>query len=70
VDAINALMREQDVYACVIQNGRYYDCGNKLEYLKANIDFALRRNDLAPGLMAYLRQIVVNAEDEASGEGL
>lgn len=58
VDAINELMRQQDVFACVIRNGRYYDCGNKLEYLKANIDFALRRPDLAPGLMEYLREIV------------
>ncbi len=45
------------VYACEIKNGRYYDTGNKLEYLKANIDFALQRPDLAPGLKKYLKEI-------------
>jgi UTP--glucose-1-phosphate uridylyltransferase len=63
VDAINHLLEKQDVYACEIRNGRYYDCGNKLEYLKANLDFALRRPDLAPGLMEYLRKIVAMSED-------
>ncbi len=57
-DAVNHLLRTHDVYAKVIENGRYYDCGNKLEYLKANIDFGLRRPDLGPGLMSYLEQIV------------
>lgn len=71
VDAINHLLSEQDVYARVIQSGRYYDCGNKLEYLKANLDFALRREDLAPGLMEYLRHIVAAASDaqEAGADG-
>ncbi|MEK9158699.1 MAG: sugar phosphate nucleotidyltransferase, partial [Patescibacteria group bacterium] len=45
------------VYACEIKNGHYYDTGNKLEYLKANIDFALQRPDLAPGLMAYIKKL-------------
>lgn len=66
VDAINHLLTEQPVYACVIRNGRYYDCGNKLEYLKANVDFALRRKDLAPGLMEYLRGIVARADAGAT----
>lgn len=45
------------VYACEIKNSHYYDTGNKLEYLKANIDFALRRPDLAPGLKEYIKKI-------------
>ncbi|MFH1235648.1 MAG: UTP--glucose-1-phosphate uridylyltransferase GalU, partial [Parcubacteria group bacterium] len=43
VDAINALITHTPVYAVEIQKARYYDTGNKLEYLKANIEFALRR---------------------------
>lgn len=45
------------VYACEIKNSQYYDTGNKLEYLKANIDFALRRPDLAPGLKEYIKKL-------------
>jgi UTP--glucose-1-phosphate uridylyltransferase len=57
VDAINALMKKRAVYACEIQNGKYYDTGNKLEYLKANIDFALENKELKEGLMKYLKEI-------------
>jgi UTP--glucose-1-phosphate uridylyltransferase len=66
VDAINDMLKSQQVYALEIRNGRYYDCGNKLEYLKANIDFALRRPDLAEGLMDYLRHIVATAPDSGA----
>lgn len=55
-DAIEALIESgYPVYACEIKNGHYYDTGNKLEYLKANIDFALKRPDLVAGLKKYLK---------------
>lgn len=55
-DAIEELIKTGfPVYACEIKNGRYYDTGNKLEFLKVNIDFALQRPDMAPGLKKYLR---------------
>lgn len=56
VDAINALMRVDDVYAKEIVNGEYYDTGNKFDYLRANIEFALERPDLRDKLLAYLRK--------------
>lgn len=43
------------VYGCEIQNGNFYDTGNKLEYLKTVVDFALERPDIGPELTAYLR---------------
>ncbi len=58
VDAILELIKEEPVYACEIQNSAYYDTGNKLEYLKANIDFALNRDNLRDPLMEYLKSIV------------
>lgn len=45
-DAIATLAKEQDVYAVEIKNGKYYDTGNKLEYLKAVVDFGLKHPDL------------------------
>lgn len=55
-DAIQKLIESGfPVYACEIKNGRYYDTGNKLEYLKANIDFALQRPDLALGIKKHLK---------------
>lgn len=58
VDAINALMQKEDVLAKEIEHGKYYDTGNKLEYLKANIDFALERPELKKDLLAYMKEQV------------
>jgi UTP--glucose-1-phosphate uridylyltransferase len=41
-------------YAKQIQDGRYYDTGDKLEYLKTVMDFALDHEELGPELRAYL----------------
>jgi UTP--glucose-1-phosphate uridylyltransferase len=52
-DGIAALMADEDVYALQFSGARY-DCGDKLGYLKANIDYALERDDLADGLRQHL----------------
>jgi UTP--glucose-1-phosphate uridylyltransferase len=57
VDAINQLAQREPVFASEYRNGTYYDCGNKLEWLKANIEFAMRRPDIAEGLHAYLKSV-------------
>jgi UTP--glucose-1-phosphate uridylyltransferase len=59
-DAIDQLISEEPVYAYRFE-GRRYDAGNKLELLQANIDFALRRPDLAPGLRAYMKSVLSRA---------
>lgn len=46
------------VYATEIHGNRYYDCGNKLEYLKANLEIALTHPDYAEELREYLRGLV------------
>lgn len=58
VDAIN-LLRDQGVpvYACEIENGVYYDTGNKIEYLKTVVEFALRHKDLNEEFKNYLRSL-------------
>jgi UTP--glucose-1-phosphate uridylyltransferase len=42
-------------FGCEIQNGVRYDTGDKLEYIKTVIDFALKREDIGPDLKDYLR---------------
>lgn len=59
VDGINKLRKNHKIYACEIKNSRYCDCGNKLEYLKTNIDLALKREDLAPDLKNYLKSLKI-----------
>ena len=46
------------MYGCEIRNGVYYDAGNPLAYLKANLDFALARPDMREELLAYLRELL------------
>lgn len=57
VDAINELKKNHKIYAREIEGGRYYDTGNKLEYLKANIDFGLKRDDTKEELGEYIRNL-------------
>ncbi len=64
-DALNIYMKQKEVYACEIKNAQYYDCGNKLEYLKANVEFALKHKELAKEFKEYLKKIVEeNCKDE------
>jgi len=56
VDAINQLIKTgYPVYACEIKNSKYYDTGNKLEYLKTVVEFALRHPDFNNEFRNYLK---------------
>ncbi len=56
-DAIEQLIEQGfPFYACEIKNGKYYDAGNKTEYLKANIDFALKREDSKKEIERYIKE--------------
>jgi len=57
IDAINRLRASHKIYAREIENGKYYDGGSKTEYLKANIDFALKRDDIKEELAEYIKNL-------------
>lgn len=57
VDAIFKLLKKRPIYAKLI-DGEYYDTGSKLGYLKANVDFALRNEKLAPEFRKYLKSVI------------
>jgi UTP--glucose-1-phosphate uridylyltransferase len=42
---------------CEIKNGTYHDTGNKLEYLKTVVEFAIKHDDLGPEFRKFLRGI-------------
>ncbi|AHM55662.1 UTP--glucose-1-phosphate uridylyltransferase YngB [Peptoclostridium acidaminophilum DSM 3953] len=54
-DALNVLAKESSMHAYVFE-GRRYDVGDKMGYLQATIDFALKRDDLRAGLMDFMKQ--------------
>lgn len=58
VDAINKLIANgYPVYGCEIKNGRYYDTGNKTEYLKTVIEFALNHPDFSKEIREYIKNL-------------
>lgn len=56
-DALHILNRNQEVLAYNFQGIRY-DIGDKLGFIKATIDFALKRSDLREDVFQYIRQLV------------
>jgi UTP--glucose-1-phosphate uridylyltransferase len=56
-DAIELLIQSEPVFGRVFTHGRY-DIGQKLDFLRANIELALDRPDLGPELADYLRALV------------
>lgn len=59
-EAIDALIKTgYPVYACEIENGRYYDTGNKLEYMKTAVEFALRHPDISVDFRKFLKELKI-----------
>ncbi|MSN26011.1 MAG: UTP--glucose-1-phosphate uridylyltransferase GalU [Geobacter sp.] len=54
-DAILKLSKEENVYGCLFE-GLRHDCGDKLGFLKATVDMALKRREFQGEFEAYLRQ--------------
>jgi UTP--glucose-1-phosphate uridylyltransferase len=52
-DAISAMLNEQTVLAYEFEGTRY-DCGSKLGYLRANVEYGLKHPELAEEFRAYL----------------
>ena len=53
-DALRLMADREAVYAYTF-SGRSYDTGNKLGFLKATVEYALRREDLGEAFWEYLR---------------
>src|SRR5579863_1060832 len=64
-DGIAALMREEAVYAYRF-SGKRYDCGNKLGYLQATVEYALGHPALGKRFRKYLEDLDLGAAAGAS----
>ena len=56
-DAIARLLPEHPVYGWVFSEGRF-DIGQKIDYLRATVELALRREDLGPEFREFLAGVV------------
>ncbi|NMC51108.1 UTP--glucose-1-phosphate uridylyltransferase [Candidatus Kuenenbacteria bacterium] len=60
VDAIRKLSEQKPVYACRLKNTVWCDTGNKLEYIKTIIRFAMKRKEYSSELRKYIKEILNN----------
>jgi UTP--glucose-1-phosphate uridylyltransferase len=51
------LLKVEKMYAHPIE-GKRYDIGNKLDFLKTNVEFALRRQEFAKPFYEFLKRMV------------
>ena len=58
-DALNLQAAEKGIYAKVFE-GRRYDLGSKAGYLAANVEYALRDENLGGGFAEYLKNLSEN----------
>jgi UTP--glucose-1-phosphate uridylyltransferase len=55
-DAMRSLLKKRPFYAVRFEGTRH-DAGDKLGFLIATVEFALKRPDLAPDFIEYLRSL-------------
>lgn len=59
-DAINLLKQDGiPLYAVEIENGTYYDTGNKFEYMRTVVDLALQHPDIKDEFKQYLKSLAL-----------
>lgn len=56
-DALKALAKEQPMFAYDFE-GRRYDVGDRLGFLEATVEYALRRDDVGADFKAYLKTVI------------
>jgi UTP--glucose-1-phosphate uridylyltransferase len=62
-DALKELAKQEAMYSYCFEGIRY-DVGDKLGFLQANIEYALKRNDLREELMDYLSNVKMSANSK------
>lgn len=57
-DALKLMLNDRKrILAAEIKDGKYYDTGNKLEYLKTVVEFAIKHPDIGEDFREYLKTI-------------
>lgn len=56
-EALDTLAQTHPVYALEIKNGKYFDTGNKIEYMKTIVEFALHHSRINGEFRKFLKEI-------------
>lgn len=60
-DALHRLMKRENLIANTIE-GKRYDIGNKLDFLKTTVEFALKRKEFSKPFFEFLKDVVAEHE--------
>jgi UTP--glucose-1-phosphate uridylyltransferase len=66
-DAMLNLLKRENIYSHTIE-GKRYDIGNKLDFLKTNVEFALQRQEFAAPFFKFLQEIVASHQPNPEKE--
>ncbi len=62
-DALQILLKEEGIIATLIE-GKRYDIGNKMDFLRTTVEFALKRKEFAADFEAFLRETIKKLDKE------
>jgi len=62
-DALRILLKEEGIIATIME-GKRYDIGNKMDFLKTTVEFALKRKEFAEGFEEFLRETIKNIDEK------
>lgn len=62
-DALKILLKEEGIVAAILE-GKRYDIGNKMDYLKTIVELALKRKEFADAFEKFLRETISNIDSQ------
>jgi len=62
-DALRLLLKRNNIIALTIE-GKRYDIGNKMDFLKTTVEFALKRKEFKSPFEKFLREIVSKLDEQ------
>lgn len=60
-DALKIVLKQEGIISTTIE-GKRYDIGNKMDFLKTTVEFALQRKEFAADFEAYLREVIAELD--------
>ena len=63
-DAMIELLKTEAIYSQTF-DGKRYDIGNKLDFIKTTIEYALKRKEFSSKVLAFMKEIIAQYEKEA-----
>jgi UTP--glucose-1-phosphate uridylyltransferase len=66
-DALRLILKHENIVASTIE-GKRYDIGNKLDFLKTTVEFALKRKEFAQPFEAFLRTTINDIDQRRNND--